>query len=338
MSGFLICKVTKNNIVVILDGTPRTLHRRDVAAEEVISLVGVYNGEKDLEKRVEIKDKLEALLSPGKRIVMASDNRFEFDEKQHMYLTGTTTPIPSVLAKKLLEFIKLEAPIDALINFWKHLLLNPDEAVRKQLYGFIAHRDIAISTYGYLVCAKAVKIKRKFDKETGEQIVVREYDEDTGELIQETMDSAMTFTPYHSGPHGMTVKMGEPIAMPRAECDPDPEVTCSTGLHVGAIEYVKDFGYSDGAILEVLVNPRNVVSVPIDYNNTKMRCCEYYPIAITNGENKAVYLESDYKGFDDATLDKELAEYEANKLEIIETLNKQMDEMNMIKTQIKNIK
>ena len=117
----------------------------------------------------------------------------------------------------------------------------------------------------------------------------------------------------------MVIKCGTPITMPREDCDSDPERTCSRGLHVGSMEYVHDFGYGDGVILEVLVSPRNVVAVPNDYNNTKMRTCEYFPIAISNGENENVFLESDYTAFDNPQMKKDLQEYEsAKRLQISE--------------------
>jgi len=124
----------------------------------------------------------------------------------------------------------------------------------------------------------------------------------------------------------MTVKVGEPITMPREECDSDPEVTCSAGLHVGSMEYVHDFGYGGGVILEVLVSPRNVVAVPTDYNNTKMRTCEYYPIAITNGENSDIYLESDYASFDHSTMEDDIVNYEESKRDVINEIEKELAE------------
>jgi hypothetical protein len=47
------------------------------------------------------------------------------------------------------------------------------------------------------------------------------------------------------------------------------------------------------------------VSIPVDYNNTKMRCCEYFPISITNGVNDKLFLENDYKDFDMKTSKKQ---------------------------------
>ena len=152
-----------------------------------------------------------------------------------MYLKGTSDPIPEFLAKKLLEYIDKGLNVEALVNFWKNTLLNPDKGVRQQLFGFLEHNGHPITDKGYFLAYKAVKVARKYDAETGEEVVSIRYDENTGERIEETLNQSMTFKPYHSGAHGMTVKVGEPITMPREECDSDPEVTCSAGLHVGSM-------------------------------------------------------------------------------------------------------
>ena len=58
--------------------------------------------------------------------------------------------------------------------------------------------------------------------------------------------------------------------------DDNPTNTCSTGLHVACFGYAKDFGEK---LVEVKVNPADVVCVPIDYNNTKMRVCRFEVLA-----------------------------------------------------------
>ena len=82
----------------------------------------------------------------------------------------------------------------------------------------------------HFLAYKAVKVARKYDKETGEEIISVSYDENTGERVEEMLNQSMVFRPYHSGSHGMVVKVGEPISMPREECDSDPYITCSAGL------------------------------------------------------------------------------------------------------------
>ena len=66
-----------------------------------------------------------------------------------------------------------------------------------------------------------------------------------------------------------------------------------------------------------------------------MRCCEYYPIAITNGVNERLYLETDYRTFDLTTLDKEIMELEGAKIELIEEIEKHYAEQASIAQSLK---
>jgi hypothetical protein len=44
------------------------------------------------------------------------------------------------------------------------------------------------------------------------------------------------------------------------------------------MEYAK--GYSGDILVEVIISPKDVVSVPIDYNNQKMRVCRYKVLGV----------------------------------------------------------
>lgn len=71
---------------------------------------------------------------------------------------------------------------------------------------------------------------------------------------------------------------GQVLSMPRHEVDDDPNRTCSYGFHVCSYEYLGHFGSSQGStdkVVAVAVAPEDVVSIPVDYNNTKMRCTGY---------------------------------------------------------------
>lgn len=76
--------------------------------------------------------------------------------------------------------------------------------------------------------------------------------------------------------------VGSLVEMPRSEVTFDPAVGCSVGLHVGNWRYARSF--SQGAILLVRVNPRDVVSVPVDSNDEKMRVCRYKVIREVQAE------------------------------------------------------
>lgn len=69
---------------------------------------------------------------------------------------------------------------------------------------------------------------------------------------------------------------GSIVSMPRHAVDDDRRVSCSHGLHVAAFGYARNFGPQ---LLAVSVDPRDVVSIPYDYNNQKMRTCRYTVLA-----------------------------------------------------------
>ena len=57
--------------------------------------------------------------------------------------------------------------------------------------------------------------------------------------------------------------------MPRPSVDDDPAKTCSAGLHVCSLSYLSTFGGDRTILVEVC--PADVVAVPIDYQNSKVR-------------------------------------------------------------------
>lgn len=323
--SMLVCKVSVEDVTVMIDGEPLRVRRDHPNADQIIYVCKGYNLEKDPEVREDIIETIKDL-AEAKNYISQLTEDFEINAQGRVYLKGTTQALPSFLAHKIKDFIDAGLDINPLTKFWKHLLLNPDFSVRAQLFAFLEHNGHPITEEGYFLAYKAVGIKRKYDAETGEEIIEVRYDEDTGERIEEKVSQAMTFKPFHSGSHGMVIKVGEAIKMPREACDSDPEQTCSAGLHVGSMEYVKDFGHGGSVVLEVLVNPRNVVAVPYDYNNTKMRCCEYFPIAITNGENENVYLESDYTAIDKAQLEEDMKQFKQEREDKIAAIEKDLAE------------
>jgi hypothetical protein len=62
--------------------------------------------------------------------------------------------------------------------------------------------------------------------------------------------------------------------MPRSEVVHDPSQACERGLHVSTRSYAEGYARS-GALLEVHVNPRDIVSVPTDGGGEKVRVCRY---------------------------------------------------------------
>jgi len=87
-------------------------------------------------------------------------------------------------------------------------------------------------------------------------------------------------------------KIGETVTMPREKVDDNPNQTCSSGLHVCSYSYLSAFGGEKLVVCEV--EPQNVVAVPNDYNNAKMRCCEYKIIKeLKNGKYDILKKQDD---------------------------------------------
>ena len=70
-------------------------------------------------------------------------------------------------------------------------------------------------------------------------------------------------------------KLGCVVRIDRDKVDSDPNRTCSSGLHVASWGYLEHFNADTSRWFEVLVNPKDVVAVPIDYHGTKMRVAAY---------------------------------------------------------------
>lgn len=143
-----------------------------------------------------------------------------------------------------------------LVLFMENIAANPNEHSREQLFDWLRDRDFTITANGCFIAYKGVHSRDADDaypyqsSSRGEAIV-------NGERFTGAI------------PNGV----GATVEMPRSDVQHDPAHPCSTGLHVGTYEYAT--GYARAALLTVLVNPRDVVSVPTDCNSEKMRVCRY---------------------------------------------------------------
>ena len=131
-------------------------------------------------------------------------------------------------------------PCNFLISFIENLYLNPSSSVVSRLYAFLEKGKLPITNRGTFLAYK--KIRRDWtDAYTG------------------TIDNSIGATP----------------TMPRSLVNDNDSVTCSTGLHFCSFDYLGQFPVADYRVVVVEINPKDVVSIPTDYNNTKGRCCAY---------------------------------------------------------------
>ena len=179
---------------------------------------------------------------------------------------NTGEMLPDYLKKKLLEFSG-GMPYESFKNFLKNLEKNPDNRVREQLYKFLESGKFPLTLQGEFIAYKYVYVTSE-DKEKFP----------IGTLVDSYSKS------FNNNP-------GMVVAMDRSSCNSDPRQECSTGLHVASYAYAKKCG-SGEVLIEVLVNPKDVVSVPNDYNHQKMRVCRYKVLSRNFKEINESYLKA----------------------------------------------
>lgn len=159
---------------------------------------------------------------------------------------GVPFPVSGKLTNRILETIGKDGVEGAqsLINFLDKLLLNPSNRSVNELYGFVQHNDIVITPDGTFYAWKVVR-DTYMDKHSN------------------TMDNSV----------------GKEVRVARNQVNEDSKVTCSYGLHVCARSYIRHFSSNGDRVVKVEVDPADVVAVPKDYNDSKMRCAGYKVIA-----------------------------------------------------------
>lgn len=69
--------------------------------------------------------------------------------------------------------------------------------------------------------------------------------------------------------------VGSSVFMPREQCEFNRVVCHSGGLHFCSFSYLPMYSGHEGHVLVLKVNPADVVSIPIDADDSKGRACRY---------------------------------------------------------------
>lgn len=93
-----------------------------------------------------------------------------------VYMAGFNTPLPNTLVDIIKDYHENNYPMDAVLNFWKLLMINPDRRVRADLFDFISTHDFVLTDKGYMVVYKAVYDKSEDTEATAfAEFVSRQY-------------------------------------------------------------------------------------------------------------------------------------------------------------------
>lgn len=166
-------------------------------------------------------------------------------------------PVVKSVADRIRQFAEQKKDASRLINFWERLKKNPSYWCVESLFDFLDRHKCPIAEDGRFMAFKAVRGNFK-DKYTGK------VDNTPGTKV----------APFD-----------------RNKVDDDKQKACSFGYHVGSDKYVNNFGASSDKFIEVLIDPADVVSIPLDVGENKIRVCTYEVVAEIKRE------ELDYNKF-----------------------------------------
>lgn len=142
------------------------------------------------------------------------------------------------LARRMITMLQDGFDVTPFVLFMENLFQNPSKRAVDELYGFLEKNDLPITPDGHFLAYKKVR-------------------EDFKDVYSGTMDNSP----------------GQVVEMERNHVDDNKDNTCSTGLHFCGMSYLSCFGGHRTVIVKV--NPRDVVSIPSDYNGAKGRACRY---------------------------------------------------------------
>jgi len=166
--------------------------------------------------------------------------------------------VHSAVTERILQGLSEGFDMTAYMLFLDNAMENPSARAVDEMYSFMEKNNMGITADGYILGYKKVK-------ENFRDIYTGKFDNSPGQVVK----------------------------MKRNKVDDDGRRTCSKGLHFCSMSYLPHYGCGPGdKIVIVKVNPRDIVSVPIDYDHAKVRCCEYEVLAEYTGDDKEDLLGS----------------------------------------------
>ncbi len=181
-------------------------------------------------------------------------------------------PLHNVMCERILDIMREGLDATGLVKFLENLMQNPSYTAVQELYLFLEANQIPITEDGHFLAWKKVRNNWK-------------------DIHSNSVDYSVGATP----------------SMKRNEVDPDRDRTCSNGLHCAGWSYLPHFGSNGDSdrIVIVKVNPADVIAVPNDYDNAKMRVCrmevlrEYTDRKVEAEEFSHSVVSSDGRSFEE---------------------------------------
>ena len=233
----------ENKLVVVYGSEQYIVNKNNKKYHEIIKILKENKDVTSEEKYELIKN----YLTSQSEIKILEEYGFNY-ENNDLYFQGEQIPLfTKIILENLAKDGGIEIAGQSISNFFKKVITNPDQHVKEQLYRFLDAGDLPLLSNGNFIAYK---------------------------IVNKDLKS------IHPTPEGIHLdhSIGAIVEMDRKKCDNDPNNTCSTGLHFCSKSYLPCYGSGAAKgdkIIMVEVNPKDVTSIPNDYNNAKGRCCKY---------------------------------------------------------------
>jgi hypothetical protein len=178
---------------------------------------------------------VEDIIDPKKVVLNYGSGNVEI-QGEKLFWKGTE--MHGVIVNRMVQMLQDGFSVEPLVLFMENLMTNPSFRAVNELYGFLERNNLPITPDGHFLAYKKVRSDYK-------------------DVYSGTFDNSV----------------GRVVSMERNQVNDDKNQTCSAGLHFCSEGYLANFGGDRVMILKI--NPRDVVSIPTDYKNTKGRCCQY---------------------------------------------------------------
>jgi hypothetical protein len=232
------------SLTVIFDGTPFTVKNTDPNFNTCVE----HLKNQDFES---LKDSISIVNSFNKTLYTYENIEIRGNS---VYFGGQE--VSSFITEKIIDFFYQGLPYEPLVKFFAKLQENPSKRAVDELYTFLQHKHMPIAENGNFLAYKGVG-NDYFSIRSGNAVLLKGIS--YGGKI-------------YNG-------IGSIIEVVRNYVDDDKNRGCSQGLHVGSYDYANNWRGSTGKLLMVEVNPKDVVSVPLDCECQKLRTCKYKVIS-----------------------------------------------------------
>jgi hypothetical protein len=197
-------------------------------------------------------DLVRTLIEPKQAVISYGNGNVTIDGDK-FYWKGQD--FHNSLSMRMITMLQEGFPIDPMVHFMENLMQNPSYRSVQELYGFLEKNNLPITPDGHFLAYKKVRDN---------------------------------FKDCHSGT--MDNSVGKVVEMERNMVDDDKDRTCSRGLHFCSEDYLNHFGGE--RIVIVKINPRDVVSIPSDYNDSKGRACRYEVVGEMTVDSSKAFTHS----------------------------------------------